>query len=99
MNDRGDHRRALTWRDQALKNFGVWLAVYPSVLLFSYGFEWLDIDVPLWLEILISTAITVPLISHIAVPMVEKRLAHAKGESPAELMHQEADQAEGGRDG
>ena len=87
----------MSWRDQALKNFGVWLAVYPSVLLFSYGFKWLGIEVPLWIEILISTAFTVPLISYVAVPWVEKRLAHAKGESPAEMKHEEAEQAEGGR--
>ncbi|WP_162561814.1 hypothetical protein [Limimaricola hongkongensis] len=84
----------MTWRDQALKNFGVWLAVYPSVLLFSYGFQWLGIEVPLWLEILISTAFTVPLISHVAVPWVEKRLAHAKGETQAELKRDEADMVE-----
>ncbi|WPY95737.1 hypothetical protein T8T21_06340 [Limimaricola variabilis] len=37
-----------------------------------------------------------PLISYVAVPWVEKRLAHAKGETAAEFKHQEADQAEGG---
>jgi antibiotic biosynthesis monooxygenase (ABM) superfamily enzyme len=96
MTGRGDQRRTVTWRDQALKNFGVWLAVYPAVLISSYMFSWLAPGGPLWLEILISTAFTVPLISYVAVPWVEKRLAHAKGETAAEFKHQEADQAEGG---
>lgn len=41
MTGRGDQRRTVTWRDQALKNFGVWLAVYPAVLISSYMFSWL----------------------------------------------------------
>ncbi len=84
-------------RDQILKNLGVWLAVYPSVLIFSYGFKWLGIEVALWLEILISTALTVPLISYGAVPLVEKWLARAEGKTPAQMKHEEAEEAEGGR--
>jgi len=40
----------------------------------------------------------VPLISYVAVPWVEKRLAHAKGESAAQLKREEAEMAEGGHD-
>jgi antibiotic biosynthesis monooxygenase (ABM) superfamily enzyme len=98
VSEGGRIRGRVTWRDQALKNFGVWLAVYPAVLISSYLFSWLAPGVPLWLEILISTAFTVPLISYVAVPWVERRLAHAKGESAAQLKREEAEMAEGGHD-
>ncbi|WP_090109068.1 hypothetical protein [Limimaricola pyoseonensis] len=84
-------------RDEILKNVGVWLAVYPSVLAFSYGFKWLGIEVALWIEILISTALTVPLISYVAVPIVEKLIADYENTTPAEMKREEAEEAPGGR--
>ncbi len=81
-------------KEQLIQNVLIWLAVYPSVLLVSYGFRWLQIDVALWAEILISTAVTVPLISYVATPMIEKRLARAQGESQADLKRRQAQDAE-----
>ncbi|SFP70378.1 hypothetical protein [Tranquillimonas alkanivorans] len=80
----------MTKRDQFVLSFLIWLCVYPSVLLFSYLFVWFGIEVPLWLEILISTALTVPLISVVAAPRVEAMIARAKGETPAELKMDQA---------
>ncbi len=85
----------MTPREQAVLIFMIWLCVYPGVLIFSYGFIWLGIDVPLWLEILISTAVTVPLISLVAAPRVEKMLAAARHETLAEFKMDQAREAEG----
>lgn len=82
-------------RERALFIALVWAVVYPGVLIFSYGFRWLNVDVPLWLEIAISTACTVPAISLLAIPYIERILARAKGESPAELKLDEAREAPG----
>ena len=75
-----------------------WACVYPGVLLCVYGFKWLGIDVALWLQILVSTALTVPLINLVALPRVEKLIAAARGESPAELKRDEACLAEGAQE-
>lgn len=72
-------------KEQAVLNFGVWLAVYPSVLGTSYGIDALALDLPLWLEILVSTALTVPLISYVAVPLLKSVIARAEGKDPEEL--------------
>lgn len=85
----------MTWRDKALLSFLIWVFVYPGVLLVTYAFQWLGIDVALWLEIAISTALTVPLISILAAPQVERIVAAAKGESPAELKLDQAREAPG----
>ena len=73
----------------------IWLCVYPAVLVVSYGFDWLGIDWPMWAEIGVSTALTVPLIGLVAAPHVEKLIAAARGESLAELKADEAREAEG----
>lgn len=75
----------MTAKEQAALNFGVWLAVYPSVLATSYGIDAMGLDLPLWLEILVSTAITVPLISYVAVPLLKSIIAKAEHKDPAEL--------------
>ena len=85
----------MTWRDKALLSFLIWVFVYPGVLIVSYAFDWLGIDVALWIEIGISTALTVPLISIVAAPMVEKIVAATKGESQAELKVEQAREADG----
>lgn len=72
-------------KEQAVLNLGVWLAVYPSVLGTSYGIDALALELPLWLEILISTALTVPLISYVAVPLLKSLIAKAEGKDPSEL--------------
>ncbi|SHJ20456.1 hypothetical protein [Wenxinia saemankumensis] len=73
-----------------LRLAGIWLTVYPSVALMSYLLEWLDVDWPLWAEILLTTAITVPLISWVSVPLIERILARRRNESRAELKRDEA---------
>ncbi len=80
--------------ESLVQNVFVWLAVYPAVLVVSYGFQYFEIDLPLYVEILISTALTVPLISYVAVPAIEKRMAAAQGESQADLKHRQAEDAE-----
>ena len=85
----------MTGKEKAFLCLSIWACVFPSVLLFSYAFDWLGIEVALWLEILISTALTVPLISLVAAPQVEKLVAAARNESVAELKLDEAREAEG----
>jgi len=75
-------------------NVLIWACVYPSVLIFSYGFEWLGVDTPLWIEIGISTALSVPLISTVALPRIEALIARAEGERPADLKWRQAREAE-----
>lgn len=72
-------------RERIILNIGIWLCVYPSVLATTGLFQWLGLDLDLWLEILLSTALTVPLISYIAVPAVKKVMAKAEGKDEAEL--------------
>jgi antibiotic biosynthesis monooxygenase (ABM) superfamily enzyme len=72
----------------------VWLAVYPSVLFFSYCFRWLGLDVPLYVEILVSTALTVPLITFVVQPVIQWRIARARGQSKADLLREQAAQKE-----
>jgi antibiotic biosynthesis monooxygenase (ABM) superfamily enzyme len=72
-------------KEQAVLNFGVWLTVYPSVLGTSYGIDALALELPLWLEILVSTALTVPLISYVAVPLLKILIAKAEGKAPDEM--------------
>lgn len=92
QGERGD---PVTRREQAMLIFFVWVCVYPSVLLFSYAFRWLGIDVALWIELAISTAVSVPLISAVAIPQVEKVVARANHETPAELKLRQAREADG----
>ena len=54
-----------------LQNVLIWACVYPCALGVSYGLDWFGVDFPLWFEILISTAFTVPFISIAAIPMIE----------------------------
>jgi antibiotic biosynthesis monooxygenase (ABM) superfamily enzyme len=91
----------MTTRERLLELFGIWLAVYPSVLLMSYLFRWLGIDWPAWAEILVSTALTVPLISFVAVPKLRGAIAAAEQTTPADLARREArktEQQEGARE-
>ncbi len=82
-------------KEKVALNVLIWACVYPSVLVFSYGFKWLGIDVPLWAEIGISTALSVPLISTLCTPRIEAAIAKAEGETPADLKMRQAEEAEG----
>lgn len=85
----------MRWRDKALLALLIWAFVYPGVLLMSYSFRWLGIDIALWIELAISTAVTVPLISLLAAPRVERIVAASRGESAAELKLDQAREAPG----
>ena len=84
----------MTTRERLLELFGIWLAVYPSVLLMSYVLEWLGLGWPMWAEIMVSTALTVPLISFVAVPKVRGAIAAAEHTTAADLARREALKAE-----
>ena len=73
----------------------VWVCVFPSVVLVSYAFDWLSIQAPTWLRILVSTAFTVPFIEFVVAPQVERIVARARHETRAELLAAQADDAEG----
>jgi antibiotic biosynthesis monooxygenase (ABM) superfamily enzyme len=85
----------MTWKDKLVLSALIWVAVYPGVLLVTFAFRWIGLDIALWLELLLSTAITVPLISVVAAPQVEKVVAWLKGESLAELKLEQARAAPG----
>lgn len=85
----------MTWRDKALLSFLIWLCVFPGVLLITSMLQWSGIEMALWLELLVSTALTVPLISVVAAPQVEKLIAAARHESLAELKMDQARAAPG----
>ncbi len=84
----------MTTKERLLELLGIWLAVYPSVLLMSYVLQWLELGWPMWAEIMFSTALTVPLISFIAVPKVRGAIATAENTTPADLARREARKAE-----
>ena len=82
-------------RERLLLVVSVWLCVFPGVTLFSYVFRWLQLEWPVWLEIMVSTAFTVPLISLLIVPRVERLIAMARHESLAEFRVEQARAADG----
>ena len=84
----------MTVKERLLELFGIWLAVYPSVLLMSYVQQWLGLGWPMWAEIMVSTVLTVPLISFVVVPRVRGAIAAAENTTPADLARREARKAE-----
>ncbi len=84
----------MTRRQRALFILFVWIAVYPGVLLFAELVGWLAPNAPVWLRILLSTAVTVPTISLVVLPRVTRLVAAAKGQTVAELKRAEAQAAE-----
>jgi antibiotic biosynthesis monooxygenase (ABM) superfamily enzyme len=83
------------WKDKLVLSTLIWICVYPGVLLVTFVFQWIGLEVDLWLELLLSTAITVPLISVVAAPQVEKVVAYLRDETPAELKVDQAREAPG----
>ena len=86
----------MTKKQQALFVFLIWLCVYPGVFLIAELIAWAIPGSPVWLRILLSTAVTVPSISLFVIPQVNKPVAMAKGQSPAELKRAQADAIEKG---
>lgn len=62
---------------------GVWLGVYPSVLVLTYILE--PFGLPLWFSVLVSTSLTVPLITFVVVPLTREAVARIEDKSVAEL--------------
>jgi uncharacterized protein len=50
------------------------LAIFPLVLLLAYGLGWALVDLPLPVQILINTAILTPLMTWIAMPLLNRLL-------------------------
>jgi antibiotic biosynthesis monooxygenase (ABM) superfamily enzyme len=85
----------MSGRDKALLVVLVWACVYPGVLALTYLLQWLSLGLPLWAQLALSTACTVPAITVIAIPWVEKAVAAASHRTPAELKLDQARQAPG----
>ena len=73
----------------------IWACVYPCVLAFSYGLDWLAPEWPRWGVLLVSTVFTVSIISFVVTPLVERVLAWRRGRTHAELMLERARAADG----
>ena len=48
-----------------------WLGLFPALLAVAYTIEWLPIDPPLALKLLIETAILVPLLNYVITPKMD----------------------------
>lgn len=66
----------MTGKERTYLMVGVWLAVFPAVTALSYAVE--PTDWPLWLKTLLTTALTVPLITFVVVPLVRRLIAEAE---------------------
>lgn len=84
----------MSWWDKLMMSCLIWLCVFPGVLAITYLFRWTELELDLWLEILVSTALTVPLITVVAAPRVEKLIAAAHHKTLAELKRDQAEEAE-----
>jgi antibiotic biosynthesis monooxygenase (ABM) superfamily enzyme len=84
----------MRWWDKLMMSFLIWVCVFPGVLLITYLFRWMGLELDLWVEILLSTALTVPLITVVAAPQVEKLIAAAHDKTLAELKMDQAREAE-----
>ena len=73
----------------------VWACVYPIVVIFDYIFAEAALDWPSWLTILIPTLVTVPVISFVVKPHVERVIARVREQTRAELKIDEARLARG----
>jgi antibiotic biosynthesis monooxygenase (ABM) superfamily enzyme len=60
-------------RDRLRLMLGVWLGVYPAVLVLTYAME--PLDWPLYASTFVSTLITIPLITYIVVPLSREAIA------------------------
>jgi antibiotic biosynthesis monooxygenase (ABM) superfamily enzyme len=66
-------------RERLTFAFLVWLSVYPSVLGMNYLLEAVGLgDLPLPVTVLLTTAVTVPLIEFVVIPRVKKGVAKAE---------------------
>ena len=55
-----------TWKLMLVK----WLGLFPILLLIAYVLKWLKVE-PLWLKLILETAILVPLLNYVITPMMD----------------------------
>ena len=63
-------------KERVVMMAGIWLAVYPSVTVLTYlasGTEW-----PTYVRTLVTTVLTVPLITFVVTPIVDKLIEKGK---------------------
>lgn len=82
-------------RDNLLAMGLIWLCLYPSAVAITYAMIWLQIEWPPWAQILLSTVLTVPLVTFVVVPRVDKAVAAIREQTVAELRVDQAREAEG----
>ncbi len=63
-------------KERVFMMVGIWLAVYPTVTGLSYLTS--DLNAPTLVETFISTILTVPLITFIVAPLVDKLIKKVK---------------------
>ena len=59
-----------TWKLMIAKYFGL----LPALMLVSYGIKWASWDPVLWLKLIVSTLIIVPLMNYVITPAVDSLL-------------------------
>ena len=47
-----------------------WLGLLPPLMLIAYVLKWLQVE-PLWLKLLMETAILVPLLNYVITPLMD----------------------------
>lgn len=69
----------MSTRERLIVALLVWLGVYPAVLAMNYLLRWLGLDdLPLPVTVLMTTAVTVPIIEFVVVPPVKSVIAKAE---------------------
>ena len=71
MEDPTPDPKAPTWKLLLVK----WLGLFPALLVVSYGLQWLLPDTPLWIRLLIDTAVLVPLLAYVITPRLDALFA------------------------
>ena len=47
-----------------------WMGLLPPLMLIAYVLKWLNVE-PLWLKLLMETAILVPLLNYVITPLMD----------------------------
>ena len=71
--------RQVFTKERVVMMLGIWLAVYPSVLLLTHLTS--ETTWPTYLRVLFTTILTVPLITFVVVPVVDEVIKKGKGEA------------------
>ena len=71
MGDPKEGASPPTWKLMLLK----WCGLFPVLLVLSYAIRWAPIDPPLWLQLVMTTACTVPLLNFVITPWLDDRFA------------------------